>query len=97
MLYQLLTVMKTKTGPISIEGLSRELGMDKSALEGMLDLLVRKGKLRYSDLGQAPKDGNCSGSACMACGRAGSCPFVGKMPHVYETVEGKDKVSFHIK
>lgn len=89
MLYQLLTLMNQKNGPISVEGLSRELGMEKSALEGMLDLLVRKGKLRYSDLGQVPTDGSCAGGACMACGKAGSCPFVGKMPHVYEKVGKK--------
>ncbi len=86
MLYQLLTVMNNKNKPISLEGLSEELGMEKSALEGMLDLLVRKGKLRYSDLGQVPQEGSCAGGACMACGKAGSCPFVGKMPHVYEMV-----------
>ena len=86
MLYQLLTVMNNKNKPISLEGLSEELGMEKSALEGMLDLLVRKGKLRYSDLGQVPQEGSCSGAACMACGKEGSCPFVGKMLHVYEMV-----------
>ena len=87
MLYQLLSVINAKNGPISLDGLSEELGMQRSALEGMLDLLVRKEKLRYSDLGQPLEDGDCTGAACMACGKAGQCPFVGKMPKVYEKID----------
>ena len=86
MLYQLLTVMNATDGPISLDGLSKELGMEKSALKGMLDLLVRKGKLSHSEMGQITDDGSCSGVACMSCGKAGQCPFAGKMPRVYEKV-----------
>jgi hypothetical protein len=86
MLYQLMTVMNSTDGPISLDRLSKALGMEKSALKGMLDLLVRKGKLHYSDLGQIPQDGGCSGMACMSCGKASQCPFAGKMPRVYEKV-----------
>lgn len=86
MLAQLMAVINAKNEPISLEGLSEELGVEKSALEGMLDFLVRKGKLRYSDLGQVPEDGICSGAGCIACRKAGSCPFAGKMPKVYEGV-----------
>ena len=86
MLNQLLTVMSEKTGPISLDGLSEELGMEKSALEGMLDLLVRMGKLSHSDMGQITESGSCSGVACVSCRQAGKCPFAGKMPQVYEKV-----------
>ncbi len=59
--------------------------MEKSALEGMLDLLVRKGKLRYSDLGQVPQEGSCAGGHAWPA-ESGQLSLCGKMPHVYEMV-----------
>ncbi len=49
--------------------------MEKSALEGMLDLLVRKGKLRYSDLGQVPQEGSCAGGHAWPAGKRAVVPL----------------------
>ena len=46
MLSQILRIFEESTGPMDLNELSRRLGTDRSALEGMLGLLVRQGKLK---------------------------------------------------
>ena len=46
MLSQILEELRKSTEPISNDDLARRLGIDRSALEGMLEQLVRDGKLR---------------------------------------------------
>lgn len=86
MLNQILMVLNSTAGPLSLDGLSQQLGTEKSALEGMLELLIRKGKIKVSDVGEVGQDEACTGLACAACGSATHCPFIGKMPRVYERV-----------
>jgi len=46
MLSQIIGEFRKSSGPLDLNELSRRLGVERSALEGMLQLLVRQGKLR---------------------------------------------------
>ena len=46
MLSRILKEFKEANEPLDLNELSRRLGIERSTLEGMLELLVRQGKLR---------------------------------------------------
>ena len=46
MLARIISEFKQARGPQDLNELSQRLGVERSALEGMLELLVRQGKLR---------------------------------------------------
>jgi hypothetical protein len=46
MLSQIIDAFKQTAAPLDINELGRRLGIERSALEGMLGLLVRQGRLR---------------------------------------------------
>jgi Mn-dependent DtxR family transcriptional regulator len=46
MLKEIIKAFKESNTPMDLNELSRDLGVERSALEGMLELLVRQGKLR---------------------------------------------------
>ena len=81
MLKTVLQAIESSKGPVHVAELSQRLGIERSALEGMIDYWVRKGRL-YDSQGMAcsPSAGHCSGS----CTGAASCAFVAKMPKMYE-------------
>ena len=54
MLSRILREFEKTEGPIDLKELSRRLEVDPSALDGMIELLVRQGKLRQID------SGNCA-------------------------------------
>jgi hypothetical protein len=64
MLTEILKAFRDSPGPLDLNQLSRQLGTDRSALEGMLDTLVRQGKLREVEVG---------GQECSHCSGRGSC------------------------
>jgi hypothetical protein len=68
-LRDVLRAFEQAQGPISLDDLSRQLGVDRGTLEAMLDFWVRKGRLRRANPSQSP-DG------CTACSAASGCPFV---------------------
>ena len=45
MLRELLRLVETAEGPISLSDLARQLGVDAAVLDGMLQHWVRKGRL----------------------------------------------------
>lgn len=80
MLSEILKAFRQTGGPLELNELSRQLGAERSALEGMLELLVRQGKLREVRLGS---------DDCIHCGGRSSCAYlqVGNiMGKVYELV-----------
>jgi|GEM_PF-336025 len=84
-LRQVLTVFEQASVPLSLGQVARELGVERGALEGMIDHWVRKGKLRTVSDGQL----------CSACGGARGCPFVARLPRRYELVpEGEGTAGF---
>ena len=81
MFERILREFAAATGPVSLRDLSRRLEIEPSALAGMLDFLVRKGRLRASG-GDTPPD-------CGSCGQRGACPFVVALPRSYALVNEK--------
>ena len=51
MLSQILEEFEKAKGPLDLNELSQRLGVERSALEGMLQLLVRKGRLHETGTG----------------------------------------------
>lgn len=64
-----------QNGPTSLAQMSRALDVEPSALDGMIQFWVRKGKLRaVCDMG------------CSSCGVQSSCPICVATPRRYELV-----------
>jgi hypothetical protein len=83
MLTRLLSVIEQAGGPVRLEELSRLLGVERSALTPMLDLLGRKGLL--SEWAQAGGSVACSSGCGTSCSGIEGCPFVaGALPRVLE-------------
>jgi len=80
-LSEILKVFKQSGEPMDLKELSRRLGTGRSALEGMLELLVRQGKLKEVHPG-SEECAHCSGRSGCAYLRAGDA--AGK---VYELAE----------
>ena len=64
MLSQIVKEFKESGGTIDLVELSRKLGVEPSALNGMLETLVRQGRLQKTC---AAGGGSCGGS-CQSCG-----------------------------
>ena len=77
MLGRILETLREAREPLSLRKLSHRLAVQESALEGMIEFLVRKGRLRVA--------GECED--CGSCGRQGGCPFVIAQPKSYVVVE----------
>ena len=83
MLHQVLHEIQMASGPITINELSRKIGIEVGALQGMIDFWVRKGRLRDDD---APfeEDASCDAVGCGDnCYGLTACPFTAKMPKSY--------------
>lgn len=79
MLNEVLFEINNANGPLSLNVLSQRLGVDRSALDGMLRYWVRKGRLKDDDV----MDVETAGGSCPSCGGAGTCSYVVKMPKSY--------------
>jgi hypothetical protein len=80
MLTKIMEKFREAGEPLDLELLSRELGTDRSALEGMLQTLVRQGKLKEVKVG---------GEGCAHCRSRGTCPALQSdlLGTVYELAE----------
>jgi len=81
MLSRILKEFEGAEGPLDLNELSRRLGVERSALNGMLEYLVRKGKLREVGLGT---------ETCVHCAGHLSCAQLqmgNLMGRAYELVE----------
>jgi hypothetical protein len=67
MLSKILKEFKDTNEPMDLNELSRRLGTERSALEGVLELLVRQGKLREIQPGSVE---------CSHCNRRAGCVFL---------------------
>jgi len=86
MLRQVLQELESSTGPVELNALSRKLGVERSALEGMVAFWVRKGRLQ--DDYAAALAGSCVGGDCAAsCLEADSCPLVSRLPRSFSLVD----------
>ena len=75
MLRQILKEFKYADGPLDLKELSRRLGVERSALEGMLQLLVRQGKLHEVDA-VAETCAHCAGR--LSCAQRQSSAMMAK-------------------
>jgi hypothetical protein len=86
MLTQILSEIKAAPGPINLNELALKLGIERSALDGMIQFWVRKGRLRDDDLVDpaAPHAETCATGSCRAtCPGPKACPFVMTMPRTF--------------
>ena len=93
MLQRILNEFESAGGGISINELGQRLGVERSALEGMIDYLVRKGILR--DEAAATMECSPAGSACASCAK--HCPFAAvKLPRSYTLapIGGRDESNY---
>ena len=80
MLKLVLESIEGTIGPVHVAELSQRLGIERSALEGMIAYWVQKGRLIDDDgMACSPAAGHCSTS----CTGAANCAFVAKMPKTY--------------
>lgn len=73
MLQQVLQALEEAEGPVSLDALSRQLGIERGALDGMIAFWVRKGRLRDSSLECGSAGG--PGCSCASASQGGGCPF----------------------
>ncbi len=84
MLNQVLHEIENAHGTINLTDLSSKLGIERSALEGMMAFWVRKGRLRDDDADLAAVMPTCASASCGgSCPGMAACPFVAKMPKTY--------------
>ena len=85
MLNHVLETIKKSEGSLSLAELGRELGVEQSALEGMISFWVRKGKIRVE--GEHPVAGTdhaaCGTSSCGPDCNPQGCPFIVKLPRTF--------------
>jgi len=84
MLHQVLHAFETAQGPISLDQLSRQLGVERGALEGMIDFWVRKGRLKESG-GACDK----AGPSCACSSHPGGCSFDRAAPRTITLIAPK--------
>jgi len=80
MLSRIIGEFRKSSGPLDLNGLGQRLSVERSALDGMLQLLVRQGKLREAGI---------STEACTHCTGRLSCGAIqmGNMGKAYELVK----------
>ena len=83
----LLTELRTVRGPIRSADLAERVGVSESALSGMIDVLVAKGRLSPGDAPGAGEAVACSGGACgSACVGLDQCAFIANVPASYTLI-----------
>jgi DNA-binding IclR family transcriptional regulator len=77
MLSQIIKEFRDSGGAVNLNELSRRLGVERSALDGMLETLVRKGRLREACTTGSSGCYHCGGS-CHGCGQTHGNGLAGK-------------------
>lgn len=80
MLHQLLHEIKSAPGPLNLAELAERLKVEPVALSGMIDFLVKKGRLQRD---QAACAADQPHSACSACACSAGCMLADKIPPTY--------------
>jgi len=89
MLKEIINTLKTAKIPLSLDGLSQRLDINKRALEGMLDTLIQKGLIIKDPSPMACGDFRCGEIACAGCASSSHYLFAGKVPKTYTLVESR--------
>ena len=89
MLRQVLQELESAPGPVNINELSQKLGIERSALEGMIQFWVRKGRLKTGSQAATEMAELCTTGSCgCACAGPVECPYVITMPQTYTLNRG---------
>jgi hypothetical protein len=84
MLQQVLEELKAAKGPVSLDALAHKLGVERSALEGMIQFWIRKGRIKDDILeSESPHDVCDSVCSTSSCSGPKDCAFVMSMPRTY--------------
>jgi hypothetical protein len=67
MLARIIKEFRTSGGAVNLNELSLRLGVERTALDGMLETLVRQGRLREACAVTGSASCHCSGGCC-GCG-----------------------------
>lgn len=82
MLREVLQAIESADGAVHIGELSQRLGIERSALEGMIDYWVHKGRLQLRDSDES--DGSSTSGHCgPSCTGTATCHFVARMPKTF--------------
>jgi hypothetical protein len=85
-LRQILRELERSSGPVCLNDLSRKLGVEPGALEGMISFLERKGRLKKASgvapvVCSSPTELDDTYTSCSVnCQEARSCPLAVKGP-----------------
>lgn len=83
----LLTELRSVRGPIRSADLAERVGVSESALSGMIDVLVSKGRLSPAEDPGAGEAVACSGGACgSSCVGLDQCTFIANVPSTYTLI-----------
>ncbi len=94
MLSKMIAIMQQTDEPVTLRNISYRLGLDESAVEGMLRLLIQKGVVQDQMAQAAGHD--CANAHCRGCQVKG-CPLTGLLPRTFRWVGKKtalDKIKY---
>ncbi|MEX1248099.1 MAG: FeoC-like transcriptional regulator [Anaerolineales bacterium] len=80
MLSRVLREMQAAQGTLRLDELAAKVNIEPSALKGMIEFWVGKGRLQMGDEVNASP---CAATCGSTCPGASQCPFVAKMPTMY--------------
>ena len=83
MIRNLINMIETSSGPLNTKTLSKNLGIEESALTGMIEYLARKEKLQDDDKLAHITPVNNSSGICTNCQGPTHCPMMVKVPKTY--------------
>jgi predicted ArsR family transcriptional regulator len=86
-LREIINILQRTETSLSLDDLSKRLGVGKGALNGMLETLIHMGKIEADSNTQDVDSPMCKGRTCRGCAAAKGCPFAGKMPQTYSLVD----------
>ncbi|MBK6325027.1 MAG: hypothetical protein IPF56_03645 [Chloroflexi bacterium] len=99
MLKEVLHAIEAANGPVHVAELSRQLGIERTALEGMIAYWVQHGRLQdnsapQESCGPAGSTGSTgptgsTGHCGPTCTGTSTCAFVVKMPRSYTLAQKK--------
>jgi predicted transcriptional regulator len=73
---RLVGELRSAAGPVQVRDLAERLGMQPSALSGMLEVLERKGVLTLAGAGPTAGDEACGAACGGTCVGVAGCPFI---------------------
>jgi hypothetical protein len=84
MLRRVLQELESAQSPLDLNELSRKLGLERSALDGMIEFWVRKGRLKDDARQNEQIFATCGGGSCGGtCPGPQGCPYILKMPRTF--------------